>query len=605
MVSRWVSERDTKFLLHELLQIDDAILGKGPFAEHDAELVDMVVEAAAGFAEAHLAPQFPDEAHGKPVAAVFADGKVRAPAGYKELWRRFAEGGWLSVADSADVGGQGLPTVVAAACNEYFFACNQAFGLFPALTQGAARLVEKYCSDDVKAILLKKMFDGTWAGTMCLTEPGAGSDVGALKATARKNADGTYSITGSKCFITAGDHDLTENIIHVSLARIVGDPPGTKGISIFAIPRNCINADGSVGERNDVVTSGIEHKMGIHGSPTCTLNFGDAGKCVGYLMGREREGMKIMFQMMNEERQNIGMMGVGLAGSAYLHALAYAKDRRQGPSPTVKNPGVQVPIIQHPDVRRMLLTQKSVVEGIRVLGLYCYYATDMSKVAASAEEKAKWQGLIEILTPIVKSYCTDMGMVVNHLAVQTYGGYGYCREYPVEQMQRDQRINSIYEGTNGIQAVDLVARKLGMNEGKLLAALLGQTRAAIGAALESGDLRDEALIVQSAVQALAATKTGLDKVAETSPFVPLLGATDLLNCFGDTLCGWFHLWMASTAKARLASAPSDQERNFYLGKIEGARFFIQRITALVPARCHILTRDETSAMRIPEDAFAV
>ena len=229
----------------------------------------------------------------------------------------------------------------------------------------------------------------------------------------------------------------------------------------------------------------------------------------------------------------------------------------------------------------------------------------MGKVAASEEDKAKWQGLIEILTPIVKSYCTDMGMLVNHLAVQTYGGYGYCRENPVEQMQRDQRINSIYEGTNGIQAVDLVARKLGMNEGKLLAALLGQTRAAIGAALESDDFKDEALVVQGAVQALAAAKTGLDTLAQTRPLLPFLAASDLLNCFGDTLCGWFHLWMALTAKAGLTSAESDQEKNFYVGKIEGARFFIQRITSLVPERCKILTRDESSAIRIPEEAFAI
>jgi hypothetical protein len=322
-------------------------------------------------------------------------------------------------------------------------------------------------------------------------------------------------------------------------------------------------------------------------------------------MGREREGMKIMFHLMNEERQNVGLMGAGIAGSAYLHALAYAKDRLQGSSSTARSSGAQVPIIQHPDVRRMLLTQKSIVEGIRSLCLYCYYTMDKAKAAATEDEKAKSQALIEILTPIVKAYCTDMGMVVNHLAVQTYGGYGYCRDYPVEQMQRDQRINSIYEGTNGIQALDLVGRKLGMSGGKLLSTLLNETKAAIGEAREATGLREEALIVEGAAEALATTSSTLGKVWKTNPSLPLLAASDLLNCFGDTLCGWMHLWMALSAKKALADAKSEEDRLFYQGKIEGAKFFINRITALVPAKCEILGRDETSAMRISEGAFAV
>src|SRR5215813_13944537 len=532
MASQWVNERDSKFLLHEVLKIDQEILGKAPFGDIDPEMVDMVVDGAARFAEGELAPHYPDEAHGKPVEAVFKDNVVYVPEAYKTLWKQFAEGGWLSISDSPEVGGQGLPTIVAAACNEFFYACNQAFSLVPALTAGAARLIEKFCADELKDIFLKKMFDGTWAGTMCLTEPVAGSDVGALKATAKRNADGTYSIAGTKCFITGGDHDLTENIVHIVLARIEGDPLGTQGISIFAIPKRRVNADGSPGEPNDVATGNIEHKMGIHGSPTCTLNFGENGKCVGYLMGREREGMKIMFHLMNEERQNVGLMGAGIAGSAYLHALAYAKDRLQGSSSTARSPGAQVPIIHHPDVRRMLLTQKSIVEGIRSLCLYCYFMMDKAKAAATEDEKARCQGVIEILNPIVKAYCTDMGMVVNHLAVQTYGGYGYCRDYTVEQMQRDQRINSIYEGTNGIQALDLVGRKLGMSGGKLLSALLNETKAAIGEARETTDLGEEALTVERAAEALATTSSALGKVWKTNPSLPLLAASDLLNCFG-------------------------------------------------------------------------
>jgi alkylation response protein AidB-like acyl-CoA dehydrogenase len=604
MASQWVNERDSKFLLHEVLKIDQELLGKAPFTDIDPEMVDMVVDGAARFAEGQLAPQYPDEAHGKPVEAVFKDNIVRAPEAYKELWKQFAEGGWLTISDGPEVGGQGLPGVVAAACNEFFYGCNQAFSLIPMLTVGSARLIGTFCSDQVKAIFIPKMFGGTWSGTMCLTEPVAGSDVGALKATAKRNTDGTYSIAGTKCFITGGDHDLTENIVHIVLARVVGDPPGTAGISIFVIPKHRVKPDGSVGEPNDVITGNIEHKMGIHGSPTCTLNFGENGKCIGYLMGREREGMKVMFHLMNEERQNVGMMGVGLAGSAYLHALAYAKDRLQGSNSTARTPGAQVPIIQHPDVRRMLLTQKSVVEGIRSLCFYCYSRMDKAKAATTEDEKARCQGLIEILTPIVKAYCTDMGMMVNHLAVQTHGGYGYCRDYPVEQMQRDQRINSIYEGTNGIQAVDLVGRKLGMGGGKLVSALLDETKATIAEALDISDLRQEAQIVETAVEALARTSSQLGKLLRTNPSLPLLAAGDLLNCFGDTLCGWLHLWMALTAKKALARAESESEQLFYQGKIEGAKFFVNRITSLVPAKCEILSKEETSAMRIPEGAFA-
>jgi len=605
MASQWVNARDSKFLLHDVLKIDQELLGKAPFSDIDPEMVDMVVEGAATFAEGQLAPHYSDETHGKPVEAVFKDGKVYVPEAYKELWKLFAEGGWLTISDSPEVGGQGLPTVVGAACNEFFYGCNQAFSLTPSLTAGAARLVQKFGSEELKAMFLKKMFEGTWAGTMCLTEPVAGSDVGALKAIAKRNPDGTYSIAGTKCFITGGDHDLTENIVHVVLARIEGDPPGTPGISIFAIPKRRVNADGSPGEPNDVATGNIEHKMGIHGSPTCTLNFGENGKCIGYLMGRERDGMKVMFHLMNEERQNIGLMGAGLASSAYLHALAYAKDRLQGSNIAGRTPGRQAPIIQHPDVRRMLLTQKSVVEGIRALCFYCYVTMDKAKAAATEEEKARFQGLIEILTPIVKAYCTDMGMLVNHLAVQTYGGYGYCRDYPVEQMQRDQRINSIYEGTNGIQALDLVGRKLGMSGGKFVAALLNETKSAIGEALEASDFKQEARLVEGAVEALATTSLALGSMTKTSAAVPLLGACDLLNCFGDTLSGWLHLRMALIAQKALASAKTEADQLFYKGKIEGAKFFINRITSLVPAKCEVLRQDETSAMRIPEGAFAV
>jgi alkylation response protein AidB-like acyl-CoA dehydrogenase len=604
MTSKWVDERDLRFILHEVFNISEVILGKAPFADHDKDMVNMVLDAAVKFAENEIAPTYPDEVHRKPVEAVFKDGKVFAPEIYHRLWKLYAEGGWFSIADSPEVGGQGLPEVVGAACMNMFFACNEAFIMYASLTHGAAKLVEKFCSEELKAIYLNKMFDGTWGGTMCLTEPGAGSDVGALKSTAKRNPDGTYSITGTKCFISAGDHDLAENIIHQVLARIEGDSPGTKGISIFLVPKIRVNPDGSLGKSNDVATGNIESKMGIHGNATCTLNFGENSNCIGYLMGQERDGMKIMFHMMNEERQGVGMMGVALASSAYRHALSYAKDRIQGSNIMQKDPTVTVPIIQHPDVRRMLLKQKSIVEGIRMLCLYCYYAMDRRRAATGDEEADKWQGMIEVLTPIVKSYCTEMGLVVNDLAIQTYGGYGYCREYPVEQFMRDQKINTIYEGTNGIQAMDLLGRKLGMKKGTYFMALINEAKACLGQTIEMGILKEETAIVDSALDAILKAAMDFAGLMKTNPFIPLIAASDFLNCFGDTLLGWYHIWMATVAAQKLPEAKG-QEKSFYEGKIESASYFIKRTTALVPAKCEILKKDDTSAMKISEEAFGI
>jgi alkylation response protein AidB-like acyl-CoA dehydrogenase len=607
MASQWVDERDLKFLLHEVFEIGKEILGKGPFADHDADMVNMVLEQAAKFTETDIAPTYPDEVQRKPVEAVFKDGKVYVPEAYHRLWKLYAEGGWLSVSDSPEVGGQGFPAIVAAATAQMFLAGNQAFLMYPGLTHGAARLIEDHFQHPLREIILEKMYTGVWAGTMCLTEPGAGSDVGALKSTAKRNPDGTFSITGTKCFISAGDHNLTENIIHPVLARIEGDPAGTKGISIFVVPKIRINPDGSLGEPNDMNTGNIESKMGIHGNSTCTLNFGENGKCIGYLMGQEREGMKIMFQMMNEERQGVGTMGVALSTTAYLHALAYAKERLQGVNiMQMKDPNAkQCPIIQHPDIRRMLLKMKSITDAIKALALYCYYSMDRLRVATTDAEKDKWQGMIEMFTPIVKSFCTDMGDLVTNLAVQTYGGYGYCREYPVEQMMRDNKINTIYEGTNGIQALDLLGRKLGMKKGLYFMNLLGETQAQVAKAKGNENLKAEAEIVEKALNACAATAMQFSQLIRSNPFIPLVAAADFLNCLSEALCGWFHIWMANVATEKLSAGPIDKEKAFYTGKIEGAKFFINRTTALVPAKCETLTKDEISCIRIPDEAFAI
>ncbi|MCK9230276.1 MAG: acyl-CoA dehydrogenase [Syntrophales bacterium] len=607
MASKWIDERDFAFLLHEVFQIGTELLGRGPFSDHDVDMVNMVLNEAAKLAENEIAPTYPDEVHKKTVEAEFRDGTVFVPEAYHRLWQLYSEGGWMCTSDEYEYGGQQLPAVVSAAAAHMFLSCNQAFVMFPGLTHGAARLLIDFFEHPLKKIIIEKMFTGQWAGTMCLTEPGAGSDVGALTTVAKRNPDGTFSIIGSKSFISAGDHNLTENIIHPVLARIEGDPGGTRGISIFVVPKIRINDDGSLGAPNDVTCGNIESKMGIHGNPTCTLNFGDNGTCVGYLMGEERQGMRIMFHMMNEERQGVGMMGVAMATAAYRHAVEYARERFQGTDIMAgKDPDApQVPIIRHPDVRRMLLKQKSIVEGIRALAMLCYYTMDKKMVAETEEEKTKWADMGDILIPLVKAYCTDLGMVVNDLAVQTFGGYGYCREYPVEQMMRDQKINTIYEGTNGIQALDLLGRKLPMKKGMVFMNLLGFLQGYIAEAKAVEGLGAEATIVETALNACVTNAMEYSGMLKTNPFVPLLGAYDYMHCLSDVITGALHLKMAVVAMAALETAAGDRDRNFYTGKIESARFFVNRRTALVPARCETIRQDETSAMRIPEEAFIV
>jgi alkylation response protein AidB-like acyl-CoA dehydrogenase len=612
MANLWIDLKDIKFQLFEVFKMSETLLGKGRYADYDADTCNMVLDQAAKFAETELAPTYPDEVHRQPVEATWKDGKVTTPESYKRLWKLYCENGYMATADEPEVGGQGFPAILAASIANMFLSCNQAFIMYPGLSHGAAALIQFYFQHPLKKILMEKMYSGEWAGTMCLTEPGAGSDVGLLKTTAKKNADGTYTITGTKSFISAGDHDLTPNIIHPVLARIEGDPAGTKGISIFVVPKYRFNENGEIGEFNDVQCGGIESKMGIHGNATCTLNFGSDGKCIGYLMGEERQGMPIMFHMMNEERQGVGMMGASLAGASYLHALDYAKQRIQGVNiiemaMKVEN-AKSVPIIQHPDVRRMLLKMKSMYEGMRALALLCYFCMDMEIQATLAKDEAQeqyWHGMIEVLTPMVKAYNTEKGMDVCSDAIQTYGGYGYCREYPVEQMLRDQKINCIYEGTTGIQAMDLLGRKLGMKKGLYFMNLLAMTQEAIAEAKQNDQLKAEAEIVENALNKCAETSMAFAKMIRTVPFVPLIGAVDFLYCLSEALVGWLHLRMANAAVKGMPNAAGDQDKAFYSGKIQGAKFYINRITGLVPAKLENLKVDEQSCMNISEDAFAV
>ena len=456
-----------------------------------------------------------------------------------------------------------------------------------------------------------------------LTEPGAGSDVGALKTSAKKMPDGKYLITGTKCFISAGDHDLTPNIIHPVLARIEGDPPGTKGISIFIVPKITVNDDGTLGEPNDVKTGGIEHKMGIKGSATATLNFGEDGKCVGELLGNEREGIKIMFMMMNEARLGTGMQGLVLSSAALEHAVQYAKERVQSTAIwDMKNPDAKpVTIINHPDVRRKLLWIKAHVEGSRSLCYFTAFCIDMSKVAKTEEEKAKWEGLLDLMTPVVKAWTTDKGLLSCSTAMDVYGGYGYCQEYPVEQYLRDEKIATIYEGTNGIQALDLVGRKLGQRKGANIMNLAAMIQKTIADAKNNTELAKSAALLEEASNTCLELTMFFAQAGKSGDFLlPVLNACKFLEIFGDVIVGHLLIQAADIASVKLAAIyeangagsigkqkglqRSDKEAAFYSGRIASAKFFANEVLTTVKARCEAVKMGERSALEITEEAFA-
>jgi len=398
-----VSLRDQQFVLFEQIGIEK-LFEKEQYADYSKDVVLMMQNEAEKMAVNVLLPAYAEG--DKEACHLDKDGQVRVPKCFHDVFKKYCAGGWIAPMKSPEVGGQGTPIVVSTACTELFSSANVAFLLYAGLTLGAGGLVEHHGTEELKNKYMYKLFAGEWGGTMCLTEPGAGSDVGALKTTAKRLPDGKFLITGTKCFISSGDQDLTPNIIHPVLARIEGDPPGTGGISIFIVPKYRVNDDGSLGEFNDVKTGNVEHKMGIRGSATCTLNFGDEGKCIGELLGNERQGMRIMFQLMNEARLEVGIQGLGHASAALEHAVQYAKERIQStPVWEMKNPEAKaVPIIMHPDVRRDLLWMKAYVEGLRALNLFTAYSLDMAKVGDTPEERAKYQGFAELLTPVCKAY---------------------------------------------------------------------------------------------------------------------------------------------------------------------------------------------------------
>ncbi len=612
MASLILDERDQKFILYELLDVAN-ICKAAKYADFSEDMFNMILNEAQKFATEEILPTLTEA---DKVGCRLENGQVFAPEVFRRPYKLFCEGGWMGMSKSPEVGGQGLPLIVSTAAKDWFMH-NFAFVAFPGLTEGASHLIEAFGTEAQKSKYMQRMNTGEWSGTMCLTEPSAGSDVGALKTKAIRQPDGTFKIQGTKLFITSGDHDLVSNIIHPVLARIEGDPAGTGGISIFLVPKYLVNEDGSLGKRNDFTIDGIEHKMGLHGSSTCLINFGDNNGCYAELLGEERQGMKVMFLMMNEARIGVGLQGLASGSIAYMHAVQYAKDRLQGSSLLdMKNPEApRVPIISHPDVRRMLLWMKAQVEGMRVLMYYTAYCVDLAETATDEAQKDKYHGILEVLTPICKAYCSDIGFKVTEQAIQVYGGYGFCAEYPVEQFMRDEKIASLYEGTNGIQALDLVGRKLGMKKGMYFMNLLGEMGATVSRYKDHPALKDMAADVQNGVNALADLAMYFASCGKSGKFmVPIGNAYPFLMMMGKVVLAWLLLWEAGVAKEKLDALCSDplklgeivksnKDAAFYAGKVTAAKYFIKHILPEIDAVVKAVKSDDLSIMEIAEESF--
>jgi alkylation response protein AidB-like acyl-CoA dehydrogenase len=602
--------REIRFLLFEQFKLDE-ILGKEPFDAWGRDEVSMVIDEAYKFVCEVLGPL---NAVGDRHGCRLEDGQVKAPPGFKEAWDRLREAGWKGLSVSPEFDGQGAPRVLQTVVEEFMCGANPAFNMYPGLAFGAAEVIEQFGTPRQRELFVKRLFHGVWGGTMCLTEPHAGSDVGSSLTSAKKLPDGRYSIRGTKIFISAGDQDITDNVVHLVLARIEGAPPGTKGLSLFIVPKRRVGDDASLGEANDVAVGAIEHKMGINGSATCVLNFGDNDRCVGELVGgAENVGMVQMFKLMNMARISVGVQGLGVASAAYLSALDYARDRKQGaPIQAWKDATVpRVAIIEHADVRRMLLDMKSKVEGLRALIIKLVHHEDLVHILRGKDDQAAayHQGQVDLLVPLVKAYGSDQAFRVCETAIQTHGGAGYTRDYPVEQACRDAKVFSIYEGTNHIQAMDLVGRKLPQNGGANLQAFLGDIATFIAANESHVALGPLVKVLARAHEAVAGSAMRMLGWFQSGrlPMVPL-SANRFLEMMSELAVGWLLLEGARIAIDTTAKLPEGEdgakERSFYAGKVHAARFYARQVLAEVPAKAELLGSEDTSPLDIPNDAFA-
>lgn len=591
--------RDVDFVLHEQYEAGQ-LSTHDRFKEFSKKMIDMVVTESRNLSVKELLPTWKI---GDEVGCKFENGKVVTPEGFGRVWDLLVEGEWLAMDCPADWGGQGMPELVGIAAREYLLGANLSILMVGMLNRGAGRLIETFGSQKQKELYLRKVYSGEWGATMVLTEAEAGSDLSSLATIATRNDDGTFSLIGNKVFISGGEHDMAENIIHMVLARIEGAPAGSAGLSLFLVPKIHVHDDGRFGERNDIVCTGIEEKMGLHGSPTCTMSLGTKGRCIGTLLGAENSGLAAMFHMMNETRLITAAQALACASSSYLHALEFARTRVQGAMIGTKSKQ-QVAIINHPDVRRMLMTMKMNIEGMRSLLYFIAVCEDKKLLAENDADCETFQNLIDILIPVGKGYVTDRGIDVCNIGIQVFGGYGYTCEYPVEQLFRDSRVTAIYEGTNGIQAMDLLGRKLRMKKGRLLQDLSDQIQKTIDSAKKAPSLAPLAGKVeivmaawQGAARYLADAATGEEAQKAFAHAYPLMDVT------GDVVMAWMLLWRAVLATGKLEADANAKDRPFYEGQIKSAEYFIRTVLPVTSGRIDALMDTCPSAIEIPDEAF--
>ncbi|MEO7520895.1 MAG: acyl-CoA dehydrogenase C-terminal domain-containing protein [Gemmatimonas sp.] len=562
---------DIRFLLHDVHDVSQLASLPG-FDEATRDVVDAVLAEGAALCESVL---FPLNQSGDAEGCRWDAGQVITPSGFKEAYAQYAAGGWTGLASPSAYGGQGLPEAIRFVMEEMLCSSNLSFSMYPGLSHGAVSALLSHGSDELKDRFLPKLIDGSWAGTMCLTEAHAGTDLGIITTKAVAAGDGAYSITGQKIFISAGEHDLTENIVHLVLAKLPDAPGGTKGISLFLVPKFLPTEDMRPGTRNGVTCGSIEHKMGIKGSATCVLNFENA---TGWMVGEPHKGMRAMFVMMNGARLAVGMQGLGLAEVAYQNALAYAKDRLQGRSLSgAKNPSAPAdPIIVHADVRKGLLRQKALNEGMRSLAYWVGILIDIELHHPDAAKHEEAADLVALMTPVIKAFLTDKGFDNTNIALQTLGGHGYVREYGIEQYVRDARIAQIYEGTNFVQALDLVGRKLPMEGGRLVRRFFEMVKADVDVGMAAGDVSAEfAKPLAAALHQLQKATMLLAERAFANPDEAGAAATEYLHLMGYVAVGWQWLKMSTVAARKIADGSGD--RRFNEAKIKTARFYFSRV----------------------------
>lgn len=594
--------KDIDFILYELLDAEQ-LFKHEKFNAFSRKTVDMIISEARKLSLKEILPTL---AESDKNGVRFENGRVLAPESFRKARQAILDADLTSTMEDPKWGGQGLPFLISIAIMEYTVGANYSLSGYTHMGHGTGKMIELFGTDRQKDLFVENLYTARWGGTMLLTEPEAGSDVGALTTTAKKNDDGTYTITGNKIFITAGDHDLAENIIHPVLARIEGASDGSTGISIFIVPKFWVNDDKTIGQPNDIQCVGIEKKMGMHGSPTCSMSLGANGKCRGFLLGKENKGLQIMFHMMNEARLSVGFQGSSAASLAYLYALDYAKQRIQGKDlASLRDPNAKsIPIIQHPDVRRMLTWMKAQVDGMRSLVYYVYACIDKKEISTNEADRKLASDMINLLTPVVKAYCSERGFDVCTEAIQVFGGYGFISEFPVEQLARDVKIASIYEGTNGIQAMDFLGRKLGMEKGNVFLSFLNEINRVIAAAEEKKSLTAIARALSEQVKGLGETAVIIGRAAVSEKYAAAFAnAHPFLEITGDVALGWMHLWRALTATNALENHPKQKDVVFYEGIITTARFYMETILPATLGKMKAVQNLSDAALVMEEKAF--